>query len=224
MTLADIIREVGELAARSVSIQSDLKPWVNRAQRAIAQRRNWTFMHSQQSVTIPSGSSSAEISPAFKELSAEKSPITYTSSAAAFPTPVRVRSRQELEATAPNLNNVVTNAASTFTPFYVFLEQNDGGRWTINLPAGYTHSENAIYSISCYLFPDELVKGTDHNAITDDAELQQAIVSLTTAIALRSQDPESTRAEAARQQAERSIQLAIAQDARKRLAGRAIRM
>lgn len=56
--LAEIIREVGELGARSRAVQGDIKGFANRAQRTIAQRRNWSFMHDIRGVTITTGSSS----------------------------------------------------------------------------------------------------------------------------------------------------------------------
>jgi hypothetical protein len=223
MTFSDLIREAGEMGARMNSVQSDIRPFILRAIRQIAQRHNFTWMHSRQTATITSGTTSANLHARFKELTPEASPITYTAPTAQFPTPVIVKTREELERTGPGINNLTVNASGYWSPFYVFLEQNDGGLWTINTASGYTQPEAATYSYSCYLFPADLSAATDTNGVTNDAELAEASVFLAVAMALLKQDASDARGIAAQQAAEPHIRRAISQDAHRRLAGRIIR-
>lgn len=224
MNLSDIIREVGELAATSKAVRQDIRAWVNRGQRALAQRHSFSFMHSIQGVTIATGTMSAALPANFKELSNEQSPITYTAPTSQFPVPVRIMTRAQLESSLPGWDSRITNASGYWSPFQVFIEQGDGGVWTINLPAGYTQAENATYAVSCYLYPDDLRLGTDHTGATDDAELAEALVNWTVAKALLAEDALDQRGAAARTTSEYHLTRAIAQDARRKLAGRAVRM
>lgn len=225
MTLSDLIRESGELGARSDRIKSDLKGWVNRGQRAICQRHNFSWMHSQQSVTITAGNTSANLPATFKELSAARSPITYTAPASQFPTPVNVLSRAELERMPPGASGNVVNASGSWSPFYVFLEKNDGGLWTINIPLGFPVATAVSYALSCYLFPADLSLGTDHNTLTDDTELAEALINWTRSKAYLSQDPpDAQSAQIVQAEYENTVRRAIGQDARKVLAGRRLRM
>lgn len=222
MTKSDLIREIGELGARSPRILSDLAGWLNRGQRAIAQRRNWSFLHSITSVTITSGTTSAALPATFKELAPQQSPITYTSPTAQFPTPVHVKSRAELERMTPGVSAYVANYQGGYSPFYVFLESGPTG-WTINSPQGYPQAANATYALSCFLFPADLSLGTDHNALTDDAELAEALIEWVKAKAFLAEDSTDPRGIASQQLFEQHLRTAAAQDARKNLAGRAIR-
>lgn len=223
MTLSDMVREAGELGARMNSVQSDIKPWIQRAMRQIAQRHNFTWMHSRQFATIATGTTSTALHPRFKELTPELSPITYTSPTAQFPTPVRVKTREELERTGPGVDNLTVNASGYWSPFFVFLEQNDGGPWTINTASGYTQAEDATYAYSCFLFPTDLTLGTDTNAITNDGELAEATVFLAVAMAILKRDASDPQGIAAKREAETYIKRAISQDAHRKLSGRALR-
>lgn len=222
MTLSDVIRETFELGARSQRIQSDGKAWVNRGQRAIAQRRNWCFMHSQQTLTMLASATSVNFPANFKELAPEKSPITFTDpTLSQFPRPVQIRSRAELEAMAPGYQAYVTNSPAGYgTPYYVFLEQNDNGLWTLNIPAAYPVLTNISYVCSCYLFPADLALGTDHSAVTDDAELCEALINWIKWKSFSAENALNPEAEACRALYEQATLRAISQDARKRVAGR----
>lgn len=217
--LSTILTEIGELGCRNPKIQQNLLGWVNRAQRSIAQRRNWTWMHSQQTATITAGNTSANLSARFKELSPERSPITFTAPGATSPTPVQIKSRAELEGLAPGADAVVT-AGNYYSPYYVFLEQNDAGLWTINTAAGYIHAANSTYAISCYLYPADLSAAAPTNALTDDADLVEALIAKTRSMAYLSEDSADQRGIAAMQQAQTHIAVAAVADAHRRLAGR----
>lgn len=223
VTLSDLIREIGELGARSPAVKTDVRGWINRAQRAVAQRHNWTFLHSIVDVAIASNATSATISTRFKALSEEPNPVTYTAPTAQFPVPVTIKSRGELDGMTPGFDNRIVNASGYWSPFVLFLE-NNAGAWTLNRPQGYTHTENSTYHVSCYLFPVDLSAGTDSNAITTDGELSEAIVAWVISKALLAEDYTDPKGMAARQDYEARIKTAIAQDAQRRLTGRAFRM
>lgn len=226
MTRADLVREIGELAARGVRIQSDIAGWLNKGQRIIAQRANWTFLHDIQSVTVTSGAVSANLPTNWKELGPEKSPITYTDPTnSQFPRPVIVKSRAELEAMSPGFYGYVTNAPSGYgSPVYVFLEQNAGGRWTINLPTGFPILTDITYRLSCYLFPADLSLGTDHNGLTDDGELSEALINWVKCKAIGIVDLTDPQVALAEQAYEKAVRRALGQDARRRIAGRSLHM
>lgn len=220
MTRSDLIREIGEMGCRSQRVQNDIAGFLNRAQRSIAQRRNWTWMHSRQTATILAGTTSIALSTRFKELAPEKSPVTYTAPNASYPVPVHVKSRAELEAMTPGAISAVTNANGYWSPYYVFIEQNDGGTWTLNTPAGYTHATDAAYTLSCFLYPADLALGTDSNGMTTDADLIEALIAKTKALAYFSEDTTDPRGMAAQAQYEAHLARAATEDARRRLAGR----
>lgn len=213
MNLSYLVREAGELGARMQSVQSDIKPWVNRAMRQIAQRHNFSWMHSRQTATIATGQSSANLHARFKELTPELSPITYGT------VPVEVTTREAVERYSPGLIGVTVTTSSY--PYRVFLEQNDGGLWTIS--TGYPQTENATYTYSCFLYPADLALGTDSNGITADGELSEACVFLAVAMALLKNDATDPKGIGAKQAAEPHIKRAISQDAHKKLSGRVLR-
>lgn len=219
MTLSDIIREIGELGCRSPRIQNDIKGWVNRAQRQLTERHNFSWMHSRQTATITSGTTSANLSARFKELAQERSPVTFTAPTATAPQPVNVKTRAELERTAAGVDGYVAGATGYYSPFFVFLEQNDGGVWTINTPTGYTHTSDATYTLSCFLFPADLALGTDTNGMTTGGSLTEALIAHTRAIAYLSEDPSDKRGLDAKMIAEGHLASAISYDTRQRMAG-----
>lgn len=162
----------------------------------------------------------------FKELAPEKSPITFTDpTLSQFPRPVQIRSRAELEAMAPGYQAYVTNSPAGYgTPYYVFLEQNDNGRWTLNIPAAYPVLTNITYVVSCYLFPADLSLGTDTSAVTTDAELAEALINWVKAKAFTAENALDPQGAACMALYEQAVQRAMSQDARRRLAGRPVHM
>lgn len=219
MNLSQIIREVGELNLRDQAFQSDIRPWVNRGQRVIAERRNWTWMHDRIDATITAGNTSANLPSTFKQLSTERSPITFTAPNQAFPTPVHVKSREELERMSPGQFGNVVNASGAWTPFYVFIEKNSGGLWTINVPPQFPYVNDSTYAVSCFLFPADLSLGTDHNDLTDSGELCEALMNWIKWKALPKTDPEGAASKAA---FEEGIERAAIIDARQRIGGRQV--
>lgn len=221
MTLEQLTREIGELSVRNERVKSDVKGWINRAQLAICERRNWNFMHSQQSVTIASGQTSGNMPANFKELAPERSPIIFTAPGMAFPTPVRVMSRAQLDQIAPYWSNFYTsNSSGYWTPFYVFIERDDGGLWTINVPVTYPAAQNATYNVSCYLYAAPLVLATDSNGLTASSELCEALIKWVAAKAYQMDDPTDPKGAASMALYNEHIERASIHDARQRIAGR----
>lgn len=219
MNLSQLVREIGELNLRGQNVQSDIKGWINRAQRAIAERRSWTFMHDRLSVTIVAGTTSASLPSNFKEPSPEKSPITFTAPNQAYPTPVHVRSREELERMTPGQFGNVVNASGAWTPFFVFFEQDAGGLWSLNVPPQFPYVADCTYALSAFMFPADLAAGTDHNGFTDSAELSEAIINWIKWKALPKTDPEG---QASKQAFEETMQSYAVADARRKLSGRSL--
>jgi hypothetical protein len=218
-TLADLTREIGEMEIRGNPFKTDVKGWVNRAIRAIAERREWTWMHSRQSVTILAGATSANLSARFKCLDSQRSPVTFTAPGANFPTPVFVKTRAELERMNPGAFGNVVNASGAWSPFYVFIEKNDDGLWTINVPPMLPYATAATYAISCFLYPEELTAGDDTNGCTNNGELAEAIIMWCKWKALPKSEPES---QAARATFNDIIQTQAVADARSTLLGRTV--
>lgn len=218
MTFGDLIRETRELELRSQAFKSDVKGWLNRAHRQIAQRRDWSWMHERLSVTILANATSATISTRFKSLAREKSPISYTAPGQAFPAPVTILSRAELERMSPGGCGYIVNTSGYWSPYYVFLERN-GATWTINVPPQFPYTTDATYAVSCYLFPADLDAGDDSTPLTQDAELAEAMINWVKWKALPKADPEGA---AAKEAFEDAVRTACITDARQVLSGRSI--
>lgn len=218
MTLADIIREVGELGVRSAALESDYRNFVNRAQRQIAERNNWSFMHSIQTAVILTGTTSIALSTRFKELAPEKSPVTYTDTGEGRQVPVIVMSRAEID----RLNR--RGGFPYIRPtVYVWIEQVDDGTYKLNIPAPNPASNDVTFQLACYLFPADLALGSDTNGMTTGGELTQALISKTKELAYFSEDPTDERGIAANKLYEYHVKQAAQQDSRRKLAGRNLR-
>jgi len=226
MNLTALIRELREYSLPGVKYQDDVKAWVNRAQRAIAQSRSFNFMHSRQTATLTGNTTSVELNARFKELAPEKSPVTFTDpSLSNVPIPCRVRSRAEIEGLFPNFQTFIANSTSGWcAPYYVFIEQNDGGRWTLNIPQWYTAGSTLTFVLSCYLYPADLSAGADSNGLTNDADLSEAIIHWVKAKALAAKDASNPEVAACLTLYRNALNSAGNTDARQRLAGRDFRM
>jgi hypothetical protein len=215
LNLSDIIREIGELSLRSPALESDYRSIVNRAQRAIAERNNWSFMYSIQTATIAAGTTSIALSSRFKELAPEKSPVTYTDAGEGRQIPVIVLSRAEID----RLNR--TGGFPYVRPVvYVFIEQVDDGSYKLNIPSPNPAAANTAFQLACYLFPADLALGTDTNGMTTGGELTQALINKAKEIAYFSEDTTDPRGVAANKLYEYHVTQAGKQDSRRKLAGR----
>lgn len=227
MTLAELVHEVGELRAPSGdTLASDCRKFINRAQRTIAGRKNWSFLFSRESVTIDAGGSSVQLPSTFKELAAEKNPISFNHPSTNMPVPVTLSSRAELERGLDRrLLTIVPIPSQLYPVHYVFLEQSGpGGSYTLNLSPYQTADVALTFNLSAYWYPAELAKGSDRNHLTDDPELADALVNLAKHIAYTSIDPTDKRADACFAIYERRVHIASVNDSRKKFAGRSMRM
>ena len=296
MTISELIYIVQELGVKSVRLDSDVRGFINRAQRQIAQRRNWSFMHAQQPFSVPgttialtsntaatasvvtcaahslttgqlytgtiasvSGSiptingertitilgatsfsvpvttttggtggtialRSVSLGGTFKQLSGERSPVSYQdpTSSSPFPIPVQVVSRPAADRTA---TVPYSNAQPTAYPIQsVYLEQNGpGGQWALYLPAQYAPTP-ITFQVSAYYYPADLTLGTDHNALTDHGDLCEALVNLAKARAYFAEEVDSPKGTAALALYEQAYKSASYSDVAQGFGGRQLRM
>lgn len=228
MNCADLIYEASSLGNKATTIELDWKKWLNRAQRRIAQRRNWSGCHDQRQVTIPQGTLSAKLDINFKEVSSEKSPISYNdpSQTYQFPIPCILISRamgdrqgyNPFFAPYPTLLNA-------FPLRYVFIERNGpGGQWTLNVPQQYAVNPTAVFNVSGYYYPNDLQGGDDTTFFTTQPELCDAMLNLTVAMSFYAEDAESKQGQAREAIYERLFREASYSDTQQRLAGRSLTM
>lgn len=228
MNLADLLREVGELSLSNGRLNSDIKGFINRAQRAIAERRNWTFMHDVIEVILPGGETSVEMPMTFKELAQENSPVSYALLDSTVPIPVRVMSRAEMNRMGVSLWNRYAGAPNSHYPIRaVFMEQNNAGGWTMNMIALYAPADDTTFTVSCYSYPDDLEKAGDRSAITDHGDLAEAIINRAKALAYSADDSNednAKKADGAMKLYEYHFKQALYADTRKHFAGRPLHM
>jgi len=224
MNLQDLIFEVGELSAVSPRIQSDIKGYINRAQKAICARRNWTFMQGVRSYTILAGATSVNLDSTFKSLTAETSPVTWSDPISTAQIPVKVLSREEAQrynwALYAPYQPPVAPVATPPTP-WVFIDR-VGAQWTLNNSViNTTSTQSMTYNISALFYPADLVLGTDSNALTNDGELAEALVNLAKAIAYFAEKPGHPDGMAAMALYESHYRQACYSDARAKIGGMA---
>lgn len=226
MNLEELTREVGEFSVRSSRTDTDTVSYINRAIRRVSQRRNWNCLHDQRTVVMASGSLSTELDPDFKELSAERSPVSYydNTSGNSVPIPCEVTSRAIATRVCSNpLISDYPTISSGFPFRIVFIEQNQGGRWTINIPQQYQSNPSLTYTISGYYFPRPLKLGPESNGISDHPILCDAVLNLAKHLAFVAEDPESTKAVAAYALYDQAYRSAIYAEVNQALAGRILR-
>lgn len=228
MVFSEIIYECSSLGNKSTTIELDWKNFVNRAQRRIAQRRNWSFCHDQRQVTINQGTLSARLDINFKEVSSEKSPISYNdpSQTYQFPIPCILisRARGDRQGYNPFFAPYPT-LLNAFPLRYVFIERDGpGGQWTLNIPQQYAVNPTAVFNVSAYYYPNPLQGGDDHNGLTDHPELCDALINLTKAMSFFAEDAESKQGQNCMALYEQLFREASYSDLQQRLAGRALSM
>lgn len=202
-TLEEIIYEVGELSVRSQRTELDLVRFMNRAIRMIAQRKDFTAMHDRRPFYILTGNTSVSLGADFKKMSDEESPVSvsYVSGGNTYNLPVLVISREQVERQQfwPLIAQFQYQPSpGGFVPIrVVFLERNAGGDWALFIPPQFSVQNTTQYNVSAFFYPAPLKLGTDHNAITDDPDLVQAIIDKTRSITYLSEDPNSVPGKAA---------------------------
>lgn len=225
MTLEDLTRESG-YGIQDPKVQNDLKSFVNRAQRTIAERYNFSCLFDRRPVVIPSGFSSQDIGADFKQLNEEPSPVSYQYGTYQLSVCVVSRSEVELWGIWPYPSGPLSMPVpGGFYPArVVFFERNAGGNWTINIPPQFQLTQEAAFWIKAYWYPTPLQKGSDENPMTRDGNLNQAIISLTQCFAFKAVDPTDKRAIQARLDAEDAINKAMYADSLVKMQGRSWRM
>lgn len=228
MTLAEIIYECGELGNQSTRVELDWKRFVNRAQRKIAQRRNFTFLHDQRQVTIQQSALHAPLDANYKCLDNEKTPVTYQDPTVQYqlPIPVEVISRARANFLAYNpFVAAYPTAPNVFPIRWVFIER-DGpaGAWQIWLPTQYQINPQVTFNISAYYYPDDLRQGEDSNAMTNHPELCDAIINLAKATAFDAEGVLPDQAKQSRQLYEIAYRAASYSDMQQQFSGRALKM
>lgn len=226
MTLEDIIREVS-YSVKDPQTQLDLKGFVNRAVRTIAERANFSCLHDIRTVVVPSGYDKQNLGWDFKQLSPEESPISFSYGSYRLAVQVTSRSRIELAGIWPFPNGPFSfPVPGGYMPVrVVFLERDGpGGQWAIHIPPQFSLTQDAVFYVQAYWYPFPLVKGGDRNPMTDDGNLSEAIIRLAASYAFRAVDPTDKRGDAAKEQAEEAIQRAMYSDAFIALGGRTLRM
>lgn len=227
MTLSEVIYECGELGNQSIRVESDWKGFVNRAQRRIAQRRNFTLLHDYRPVTVASGQTSVLLGRNFKQLSEEESPVSFNYGQ--YQLPVKVTSRARIQGLGfwPLQNGpLCLPAPYGYIPIQVvFLERNGpGGQWQLCIPPQYSVTTNLVFNISAYWFPEDLNLGDDHNALTDHGDLCEALINLTKAMAYFAEETDNPKGTAAMALYEQAFESACYSDVAQSMGGRTLRM
>lgn len=226
MQLSEIIREIGELSVRSAAQDSDYKSLINRAQRGIAQRNNWSFLHARRQASVLSGATSVRLGPTFKQLSEEKSPVSYTdSSLGQSSVPVKVSSREEIESWWPwpwPFGPILVPIPGSYLPIRVIFIENNNGEWTLNIPPQFAASSTLVFNISAYWYPNDLQLGTDRNAITDHGDLCEALINRARALAYFAEDPTDKKGIASMNAYQQYFKSALYADEKQKTGGRVL--
>lgn len=230
MTLSEIIFECGELGRPGNTGQRVLSDWpkfINRAQRTICDRANWSFLKTRSQFTISSGSTFVSLGSRFKQLTEEESPVSFNYGQ--YNLPVKITTRERIEGCGIwPLQNGPTSLPipGGFSPIQVlFLERNaPGGLWALNSPPQYSVTQDAVFNVSAYWYPADLAGGDDRNTMTDSGDLSEAIVNLAKALAYRAEEVDSPKGLAAKEIAEEAIGRALYSDSAIKFGGVTLRM
>lgn len=223
MTLEEIIYEVMEVGVKSAVTDQRARQYINRAQRWVCDKWNFTWMFNRVQVTIPSGYTSTKLDANFKQLNNEQSPVSFQYGP--YPLPVVVTSRAKIESYGifPWLETQFTYPLpGGYLPIrVVFLEQDGpGGQWTFNIPPQYSITGPAVFNVSAFWYPSPLEQGSDSNAMTLDGDLQDALINRAKAIAYNAEEVDNPKGAAAQALAEASLTRAKYADSERRFGGR----
>jgi hypothetical protein len=224
-TVADIIQEIAEVGVVNSRLSSNYLGWLNRAQRWVCGRRNWNFCFDYQQFTLVGGTSSFQLGPSFKALAPERSPVSYIAPGGGAPITVNISSRAQLSRFWTSWT-AYFYTPNTFwlPPTWMFLEQDNNGQWTLNLPPSIVAQNDITYGVSAYYFPADFTSGSNTNGLTTHPILIDALINYTKALAYWAQDPTDQRGAAARTIAEQAMTSAAYDDVLTRSSGRAIHM
>lgn len=227
MNLEELTREVAEFSGLDSGLDQDIRGWINRAVKRIAQRRNFSCLHDQRQATIAAGALSVPLDENFKCLSSERSPISYQDPTVSYAMPipcyVTSRARANQQGYSPFASPVPT-LLNAFPLRYVFVERNQGGRWTLFLPQQYQVNPSCVFTISAFYYPSPLVQGGDSNPITDHPDLCDAVVNLARALAFSARDVTDARIAGAMQLYEQAYKSAAYSDVAQSFGGRILNM
>ena len=175
-------------------------------------------------IAIAAAGTSIGLGDNVKCLAPERSPVSYQdpTSATAQPIPVEIisRSRANRMSAQPWSSTQVTGLYG-----HVFIEQNGpGGEWTLWLPIQFPAAGAVTFTIQAFYYPDELSQGSDHNALTDHADLGEALINLAKARAYFAEESDSPKGTAALALYEADYRQASYNDVAQQMAGRTLRM
>ena len=199
-----------------------MKAWINRAQRTIAERRDWTFMHDTIEVIVPANETRGRLGGDFKALDLENSPVTYRRGTNITRYPIEVASRAEAERRYIGFPNATTSSRGYAPIACVFIEASTDGVWSLNVPEISTPTDAVTFRVSGYFYPPALIGPHDETAITRHGDLCEALIARTKVIGYSTDDPTDKRAQACAQDYELHMKRAIYSDASRKTAGRTI--
>lgn len=224
MTLQEILQEVGELSLSNPRLSSNYIGFVNRAQRQICQRGNFNGMHSLLQVTMLAKTSAVDLGPSYKALTSEQSSVAYINPAGSGRISVMVKSRAQCNRWWTSWNFPWYSASQPYLPpRIVFIEQNAGGNYYMNLPPLIVAQADINFEVECYTYSAPLQNGNDTNWLTQHGSLCEALINLTRNLAFRSVN-QFEEAAISYAEYEKYYKQARTEDALQRSAGRAIHM
>lgn len=107
----------------------------------------------------------------------------------------------------------------------IFLERTGPGKqWMLSVPPQYSVTTDAVFNVSAYWYPAELVRGDDTNPMTEHGELCRAVINLAKAYAYQAEETDNPKGAAAEQIAESVISRVLYSDTAQLFNGRALRM
>lgn len=227
MTLAQLIHYVGEIGVKQQAADLEIRDYINQAIQYCAERYSFVGMHNWSQVTLLSGQTSVTLPTTFKELSRQQSPISFTYGSYNLPVIVTTRSQIEAAGLWPLMNGPLSMPLpGGYLPVrVVFLEQDGpGGQWTLNVPPQFIITTNLVFNVQGYYYPMPLQQGTDSNALTNNGQLCQAIISLAKSFAYLNDDDTSKQGTAAMERFEDLFAKCLYEDTQRLYNGINLRM
>lgn len=224
MNVTEILQEIGELSVNNPRLSSNYIGFLNRAQRMIAQRGNFNGSHDLLQVTMPSGQSAVDLGPTFKAVTSETSGVAYINPAGSGRISVQVSSRAKCNRWWTWWNFPWYSASQPYLPpRVVFIEQNAGGNYYMNLPPLIVAQADINFEVECYTYPAPLKNGNDTNWMTEHGQLCDALINLVRNLAFRSINQFEEAAISYAEYEKYYLQARYA-DTRQRSSGRALNM
>lgn len=209
MNLGELI-SLAHHAAKVDALYGAIPGFVNDTLRDIQQRRSWLCMRATESVTISSGTSSANLNSLFKEPRGGKHSLRGLDSSTGSYIPWELLARQELE----DLNVIGLGAAER----RAYIDFGSGVQ-TLNLPEN--AAEDLTFELQSYRFLADLSDDSDTNYFTTN--YPQLVLEGVKARLLAADD-DTQRADLAEIRFAQQFTSASRDDAYRQVAGRNIRM